>query len=705
MSHDGAYLAFEGRGRNTDNPFTPEQSGIFSYSTADSSFSRIIGDGDSIGGGTFDMSLANRQIAVNTNGAVAFNGNLDGKTPTTNTGIFMGGHNAAVVDAIALEGTLAPGRGVGLFENFGSSISDTQLRGINDLNQTFFRTDVLGSVNGLNDDQRMIQGNSGGLTAVAVEGSSAPGGGIINNVGFANFNDVGGAVFSGSNRISNLGSKIWSTNSAGGLEEVASAFVFGGTETSEGALRSLAGNPHINNNNEMVYGGWTSAGGTADRDTFLFKATDSMPQAILAEGDAAPDGNGVFANINHLNGRFNDRGEYISGFTLRGTSGGTTDDTGIFKVDLDGNVTQLLREGQASPLLGVVDDINELTSVAINNSGVAALRVSMVLQLPNGDLSRDALVVTDGIDLFEVVAEAPTQAANDITSFNFATGTYGNYRSTQGINEYGQVAFTETAGPGYQAIKIWTPELHHRGGTTDFGDGNAWTLSLTPNVVHDVFIGSDNDSLVGLGVDTSVKSLTIGGGSGNATLAFASDVTLIADELLLRENGNVFMVAGSEMKLGTLRGSGAISSQQANIDIKDLLSPGESAGVIDFEGNLTLGSDVVSMFELGGVAAGEFDQIIGLNSLLLNGDLQISLIDGFTLANGMQFNIFEATTLSGQFDGLAEGSLVGNFGGSDLFISYTGNSVSLFTAVPEPAAASVLLMGLGLVIVRRQRRV
>ncbi len=56
--------------------------------------------------------------------------------------------------------------------------------------------------------------------------------------------------------------------------------------------------------------------------------------------------------------------------------------------------------------------------------------------------------------------------------------------------------------------------------------------------------------------------------------------------------------------------------------------------------------------------------------------------------------------MTGMFSGLNEGSLVGNFGGQDLFITYNGfggnRGVGLFTAVPEPSGGiAILLLGLG----------
>ena len=53
-------------------------------------------------------------------------------------------------------------------------------------------------------------------------------------------------------------------------------------------------------------------------------------------------------------------------------------------------------------------------------------------------------------------------------------------------------------------------------------------------------------------------------------------------------------------------------------------------------------------------------------------------------------------TLSGQYDGLGEGDLFGNFGSEDLYITYTagsGNDVALYT-VPEPTTLLLALLAL-----------
>jgi hypothetical protein len=128
------------------------------------------------------------------------------------------------------------------------------------------------------------------------------------------------------------------------------------------------------------------------------------------------------------------------------------------------------------------------------------------------------------------------------------------------------------------------------------------------------------------------------------------------------------------------------------------------------DGNLCLGGGTDTFIDLAGLGLGEFDQMVVTGDLNLAGDLFVDLIDGFELSFNDEFLIADVGgSLLGQFNGLGEGDLVGNFGGFDLFISYTagnGNDISLATAVPEPGMAGILaLAGIGCLIFRRRSRV
>ena len=144
----------------------------------------------------------------------------------------------------------------------------------------------------------------------------------------------------------------------------------------------------------------------------------------------------------------------------------------------------------------------------------------------------------------------------------------------------------------------------------------------------------------------------------------------------LINNGTIDTTNGTFTNNGTLNGSGHIKGSYTD---HGHIKPGNSAGVMTIDGDYfkVAGSKEI---ELGGLfdgggdnALAEFDRIDVTGSVELSGLLHVKLIDGFKLHRGNWFDIMRVGgTLSGQYDGLGEGALVGNFGGQDLFITYGG---------------------------------
>ena len=177
----------------------------------------------------------------------------------------------------------------------------------------------------------------------------------------------------------------------------------------------------------------------------------------------------------------------------------------------------------------------------------------------------------------------------------------------------------------------------------------------------------------------------------------------------LTNNGTIDSVHGTFINKGTLKGSGAIKGSYTD---HGHTKPGNSAGFMTIDGDY-FKVEGTKEIELGGHFDGgvdksstEHDWLDVTGSVELAGSLDVLLIDDFELSDEMSFNFLRVGgTLTGQYEGLGEGALVGSFGGHDLFITYAGgdgNDVTLFT-VPEPTITLTwsMLIGLGLALRRR----
>ena len=178
----------------------------------------------------------------------------------------------------------------------------------------------------------------------------------------------------------------------------------------------------------------------------------------------------------------------------------------------------------------------------------------------------------------------------------------------------------------------------------------------------------------------------------------------------LTNDGTIDTTNGTFANNGTLNGNGHIKGSYTD---HGHTKPDNSAGVMTIDGDYlkVAGSKEI---ELGGLFDGEGDKtsteddwIDVTGNVELAGTLDVQLIDEFILQPGNSFNFLRVGgSLTGRYDGLGEGDLVGNFGDQDLFITYTaddGNDVSLYNnPIPEPT--TLLLALLALVAVPRRVR-
>jgi len=196
------------------------------------------------------------------------------------------------------------------------------------------------------------------------------------------------------------------------------------------------------------------------------------------------------------------------------------------------------------------------------------------------------------------------------------------------------------------------------GSLTRFGDSSAGNEST-------IFL--DGNASIGVGV--AGNQLLVGSiqGSGNLTKRGPGKLSIEKDSTL---NGTIIVDEG-------------ILAAPSNVVLGDILvnaggtlASGASVGSLN-TGDLALMSGSTLEMEVGGLFAGsEHDQLLA-DAVTLGGDLEISLLDlgGGTFVPGFSdtFTILTATSLTGDFDNVADGQRLGTTGGEGTFLVSYGS--------------------------------
>jgi autotransporter-associated beta strand protein len=99
---------------------------------------------------------------------------------------------------------------------------------------------------------------------------------------------------------------------------------------------------------------------------------------------------------------------------------------------------------------------------------------------------------------------------------------------------------------------------------------------------------------------------------------------------------------------GSVSGAGSFTG---NVRIDGELSPGNGVGSVSFQ-HLRLNNQATLEIELGAAHPAQYDRVAATGSLMLDGQLNVTLVVGFTPSAGNSFNILEWGSLAGTFDEL-----------------------------------------------------
>ncbi len=300
-----------------------------------SSVVQIARTGDSAPDGNGSFSNIDFNIAANDAGQVAFFSVLaDTSGNNDHLGLFISDGNSGP-SRVVRAGETAPD-GNGTFSFFYAPA-------MNESGQVAFRGILTGTTGGARDEEGIFLGD--GISTplqIARGGDPAPNGnGEFYTFGEPALNDVGQAAFV-ANFLPESTRGIFRGDANSGPIRIARE---GDASPDGNGILSSFNRPTVNNDGQVAFVGglnFTSGGASDAFGVFRGDGTSNLLQ-IVRKGDVAPDENGKFFDFKDL--ALVDGGQVAFYGELTDTSGGSSDDRGIYVYDDIAGLTQVAREG------------------------------------------------------------------------------------------------------------------------------------------------------------------------------------------------------------------------------------------------------------------------------------------------------------------------------------------------------------------------
>ena len=393
-------------------------------------------------GGTYTSLDA---FAINAAGQVVFEGSTSGGV----SGIYRS--DGATTTTIIHDGENAPG---------GGTFVTPELSAMNNLGRVVF-VDNVQLTPSTGATSALFYGDGITTTQIAREGQSPPtGGGTYKNFGGALINDAGQVAFEAAfSFVTGEDNGIYRSDGSTltHLVRVGDTAPAGG-----GTFNDLRG--FAMNSNGLVVFTSTLLGSSNGVGIFSNDGTGGMLKVVRA-GDAVPDGNGTLAGFSAP--ALNDAGQVaFAGDFIANTSGGTTDDEGIFRRDA-ATLVQIAREGQAAP--DGNGSFSTLEDPALNEAGQIAFLASLTGTAGGSADDHGLFLYDDTLGLLQIAREGSALLGSTITGLDFNDSISLDDDDPSGLNNLGQVAYRFSLADGRIGIALWSisgPTIPGTGGGT-----------------------------------------------------------------------------------------------------------------------------------------------------------------------------------------------------------------------------------------------
>ncbi|MBI5397172.1 MAG: PEP-CTERM sorting domain-containing protein [Verrucomicrobia bacterium] len=325
----------------------------------------------------------------------------------------------------------------------------------------------------------------------------------------------------------------------------------------------------------------------------------------------------------------------------------------------DDNRLVVTNGGRVISLTAVIGDGSGSASNRATVSGAGSLWQNAGRIIVGDQGSTNSLIVANG---------------GRVTATNLLVGATASSVGNQVIVSGGTLQITNAAG---------TALLDLRRGTLAINSGTVTVNRLVAtngaSSVMDFNGGTLNTA--GSTVSNGVQ-FVVGDGVSSATLNLQGGTHSFANGLSLQTNASL---TGIGTILGTTTNFGTIA-------------PGNSAGTLNFNGDLWLEDSSILEMEL--AATNIFDRVIVAAAMKAGGILNVSLINGFNPQATNTFDLFDFGSMAGIFNSVNLPAL--NPGLSwDTSKLYTAGEIAV---VPEPSTYALMGVGLAALAWRRKRK-